>query len=324
MNNSFTRRIGKLEVIPVGLGCMPLSGYPPSKSFILENRDQALATVHAALDAGINFLDTADVYAPTWNSYGHNELLLAEALRTWSASAELKSKVIIATKAGITRSKGEDWFGERGFNSTKSYLYRAVEASAMRLERSTIQLWHHHRFDLSLSMEEQYENINSLKDHGIVESIGLSNVNADQLQIALKIIGTPKEGGVVSIQNEFSPRFSQNLDVLELCEKEGIAFLPWSPFGGIGRPDNINSPNFATLHAMADRKGVSRFALTIAWHLARSPMIIPIPGSTQPATILDSLSGSRIDLSESEFQELCDTMPESSTENGTYIPKKQV
>ncbi|MEI9906732.1 MAG: aldo/keto reductase [Actinomycetota bacterium] len=258
-SNDGLRKIGALDIAPVGLGCMPLSGYPPSKSFILDNRDQALATVHAALDAGVNFLDTADVYAPTWNSYGHNEILVEEALRTWSASDEKKSKVVISTKSGVTRAKGADWFGEGGFNSSKSYLYRAVEASALRLRREKIQLWHHHRMDPSLTPEEQYENVNTLKDHGIIQNIGLSNVKADHLRLAIKIIGGPKDGGIVCVQNELSPRFSQNLDVLDLCEEYGIAFLSWSPFGGIGRPDNINSENFTALHAMAERKGVFTF-----------------------------------------------------------------
>jgi aryl-alcohol dehydrogenase-like predicted oxidoreductase len=323
MRNDAPRFIGKFEVSPVGLGCMSLSGYPESKSFMVDKRDLAISTVHAALDAGLTYLDTADAYAPTWNTYGHNEVLLSEAVRTWNGSPEQKLNIVVATKAGLTRARGTDWFGTGGFNSSKSYLYRAVEASALRLGVSKIQLWHHHRPDPSLTFEEQYENVNSLKDHGIVESIGLSNVNSAQLDVALKIIGGPKDGGIVSVQNELSPRFSLNIDVLEKCEKEGIAFLSWSPFGGIGRPDNIKSNNFKGLHEMAIRKGVSIFALTIAWHLHRSKVIIPIPGATQPATILDSFSGSTIDLSRDEFNEINATLPESSTVAGTYIPKRK-
>jgi len=323
MNKFVARTIGPFEVSPVGLGCMSLSGYPESKAFMIDKREQALATIHAALDAGVTFLDTADAYAPTWNSYGHNEVLLAEAIRTWSGSTVQKSKIVIATKAGVTRAKGNDWFGVGGYNSSKEYLYRATEASALRLGVRKIQLWHHHRPDPSLTFEEQYENVNSLKDHGIVQSIGLSNVNSSQLGIALKIIGGPKDGGIVSVQNELSPRFSLNLDVLEMCEKNGIAFLAWSPFGGIGRADNINSEKYEALHAMARHKGVSVFALTIAWHLAKSKVIIPIPGATQPKTILDSISGSRVNLSEDEFNEINEALPETSTVAGTYIPKRQ-
>ena len=105
-------------------------------------------------------------------------------------------------------------------------------------------------------------------------------------------------------------------------EKFGIAFLTWSSFGGIGRPDNINSENYGHLHGLAKEKNVSIFALTIAWHLARSKSIIPICGATQPATILDSFSGAKLDLSEAEFQMLNQSLPESSEVAGTYIPKK--
>ena len=289
---------------------------------MVDKRDQAIATIHAALDAGVTLLDTADVYAPTWNSYGHNEVLIAEALRTWSASPSKKAKIVVSTKSGVTRAKGTDWFGIGGFDASKGYLYRAVEASALRLGMNTIQLWHHHRPDPSLPYEKQCENILSLKDHGIVQNIGLSNISNEQLKIALSIIGGPRDGGVVSIQNELSPRFSLNLDVLDTCEQLGIAFLSWSPFGGIGRPDNINSANFSSLHNMAERKGISIFALTIAWHLARSKVIIPIPGATQAKTILDSFSGSQVDLSEEEYEEILEFLPASSTIAGTYIPKK--
>ena len=321
MRNDRPRFIGNLEVSPIGLGCMPLSGYPPSKAFMLNNRDRAIETIHAALNAGMNFFDTADSYSPVWNLYGHNEKLVAEAIRSWSGSSLQKSRIIVATKAGIARELGDNWFGKLEFNSTKSYLYRAVEGSASRLGVDKIKLWQHHRIDPKITIEEQYENVNTLKAHGVVENIGLSNVNAEQLAIGLKIIGAPKDGGVVSVQNEFSPRFRLNSEVLKICEDEGIAFLPWSPFGGIGKSQNITSQNYSSLHELAERMKVSVFALTIAWHLAKSPVSIPISGSSQPATILDSLSGTKINLSESEFRELDQGMPESSIEPGTYIPR---
>jgi aryl-alcohol dehydrogenase-like predicted oxidoreductase len=322
MKNNLPRFIGNMEVSPIGLGCMPLSGYPPVKSFMLDNRDQAIQTIHTALDAGINFLDTGDSYSPTWAPYGHNEKLIAQAIRSWNGSVAQKAKIIIATKAGLTREKNDTWYGELGYNSTRSYLYRAVEGSAARLGVDKIKLWQHHRVDPKLTIHEQYENVNTLKEHGIVENIGLSNVTLAQLKVALSIIGGPKDGGVVSVQNEFSPRFRVSSDVLELCTELGIAFLPWSPLGGIGKPENVTSNTYANLHEMANRKNVSVFALTIAWHLAKSPITIPIPGSSQPSTILDSLSASEIDLSIAEFAELENGLPITSIETGTYVPKK--
>jgi aryl-alcohol dehydrogenase-like predicted oxidoreductase len=236
--------------------------------------------------------------------------------------SQQKTKIIIATKAGLTREKNDTWYGELGYNSTRSYLYRAVEGSAARLGVDKIKLWQHHRVDPKLTIHEQYENVNTLKEHGIVENIGLSNVTLTQLKVALSIIGGPKDGGVVSVQNEFSPRFRVSSDVLEFCTELGIAFLPWSPLGGIGKPENVTSNTYANLHEIANRKNVSVFALTIAWHLAKSPITIPIPGSSQPSTILDSLSGSEIDLSAVEFAELENGLPITSIETGTYVPKK--
>ena len=93
-----TRTLGPYSVTAVGLGCMPLSGMPPEKRWILDQRDAAIATIHAALDAGVTLLDTADIYAPTWNSMGHNESLVGEAFRTWNGSVDAKSKVVLATK----------------------------------------------------------------------------------------------------------------------------------------------------------------------------------------------------------------------------------
>ena len=105
-----TRVIGPFTVPALGLGCMPLSGMPPSKQWILNERDKAIGVVHAALDAGIRLLDTADIYAPTWNSVGHNETLVAEAVRSWSGTAAQKEEIVIATKGGITRAPLEgDW-----------------------------------------------------------------------------------------------------------------------------------------------------------------------------------------------------------------------
>lgn len=315
-----SRFIGGLEVSPIGLGCMPLSGYPESMAFILDDRDRAIQTIHAALNAGINFFDTSDAYAPSWNQYGHNEKLIAEAVRSWTGNEIQKSSIVIASKGGITREKSDNWFGALGFNSTKDYLYRAVEASAARLEVDKIKLWHHHRIDPKLSIEKQYSNVRSLKDHGIVENIGLCNVNIEQLKVGLNVIGGPKDGGVVSVQNEFSPRFRLNSDVLELCRSKGIAFLPWSPFGGVRGVNNVASQSFSVLQNMARRMNVSVFALTIAWHLSKGLNVIPIPGSSQPKTILDSFLGTHINLSESDISEFENGLPPSSQEAGTYIP----
>ena len=306
---TLTRKLGPYEVTAVGLGCMPLSMATDRNKWILDDREQAISVIHAALDAGVQLLDTADIYAPSWNSMGHNEILVGEAFRSWSATPEQKAKIVIATKGGITRAKGDNWWGVPGRNGTKHYLYRAVEASAAKMGLSKIPLWQHHRLDTSITFEEQFENVLGLKEHGYVGAIGLSNVNAEQLRRAIAIGGTPDEGGVVSVQNEFSPRYRLSADVIEICTEFGIAFLPWSPLGGGSNFQKIASGEYGAFDRIAAEKGVSPFALTVAWHLAQFPTAIPIPGASKAASILDSLSGADITLSESEVGELNASCP---------------
>ncbi len=298
------RTLGPYQVTAVGMGCMPLSMASDRNKWILDDRDFAISVIHAALDAGVQLLDTADIYAPAWNAMGHNELLVGDAFRTWNATPEQKSKIVIATKGGITRGKGSDWWGVPGRNASKHYLYRAVEASAAKMGLTKIPLWQHHRLDTSITFEEQFENVLSLKDHGYVGAIGLSNVNAEQLRRAIALGGTPSQGGIVSIQNEYSPRYRLSTDVIDICTKYGIAFLPWSPLGGGSNFEKIASGEFDAFTRIANSKGVSAYALTIAWHLSQFPTSIPIPGATKASSIVDSISAAEIKLSEAEIAEL--------------------
>ena len=306
---TLTRKIGSFEVTAVGLGCMPLSMASDRNKWVLDDPGHAIGVIHAALDAGVQLLDTADIYAPAWNAMGHNERLVGEAFRSWNGSAEKKAKVVIATKGGITRAKGEDWWGVPGRNASKHYLYRAVEASAAKMGLSTIPLWQHHRLDTSITFEEQFENVLSLKEHGYVQHIGLSNVNAEQLRKAIEIGGTPSEGGIVSVQNEFSPRYRLWADVIDICTEYGIAYLPWSPLGGGSNFQKIATGEFGAFDRIAEEKGVSAYALTIAWHLNQFPTSIPIPGASRADSILDSLSGAAITLSSEEIAELNASCP---------------
>ena len=301
---TLTRTLGPYEVTAVGMGCMPLSMANDRNTWILDDREYAIGVIHAALDAGVQLLDTADIYAPAWNAMGHNEILVGEAFRTWVAPLAQKSKIVIATKGGITRAKGDDWWGIPGRNATKHYLYRAVEASAAKMGLSKIPLWHHHRLDPSITFEEQFENVLTLRDHGYVAAIGLSNVNAEQLRRAIDIGGTPAQGGIVSVQNEFSPRYRLSADVIDICTQNGIAFLPWSPLGGGSNFEKIATGELGAFDRIAAARGVSAYALTVAWHLAQFPTSIPIPGASKASSIIDSLSGADIHLSEAEIAEL--------------------
>jgi aryl-alcohol dehydrogenase-like predicted oxidoreductase len=286
------------------MGCMPLS-FPHDRDPQLINQpDRAIGVLHAALDAGITLLDTADIYAPTWNTMGHNEILVGEALRSWTGTPEQKAKVVLTTKAGITREDNGTMFGRGGRNSSKHYLYRAVEASASKMGLSKIPLWQHHRTDPSISYEDQFDNVMTLKDHGYVAEIGLSNVNAQMLRHAIKVGGTPAQGGIVSVQNEYSPNYRHWADVIDICNEFGIAFLPWSPLGGGGNFKRLASGEIGSFATMAEHKGVSAYALTIAWHLAQFPTSIPIPGASKASSILDSLEGTKIALTDDEIAEL--------------------
>lgn len=298
MSSLPTRKIADLNVSEIGLGCMPASW-----SHDRSQHELGIAAIQAALDAGVTLLDTADIYAPSWNTCGHNEKLVAEALRTWTASAEAKSSVTVATKAGITRQPGEVW----GRNASLDYLLRAVEASAGRLGTPHIDLWQHHRLDPSITFDEQFENVLALKQQGIVKRIGLSNVNAQMLKRAIELGGSPLEGGVVSVQNEWSPRYRQWADVLEVCERHGIAFLPWSPLGGKSFFEQLPT-RFSEITKIAQERGVTPYVVTLAWHLKQSPVIIPIPGASRPDSALASVSASGFELSEDEFSRIQSTL----------------
>ena len=254
-----------------------------------DNQGSTIEALHAALDNGVTFFDTADIYSPTWDTFGHNELLVAEALRTHP----LGSKATVATKAGITRKPGEVW----ARNSSLDYLLRAVEASAGRLGVQTIALWQHHRLDPNLTFETQLENLAGLKQRGLIENIGVSNYSAKQLRRAIEVIGP-----ISTVQNQLSPAYRQELDVLEVCEEFDIVYLPWSPMKGAHSWDA--SPE---LTAYAALHGVSTYAVSVAWLRSLSPKVVPLPGVTRKESVLDAIAGLSIEL-KGEFP-LAPTLP---------------
>jgi aryl-alcohol dehydrogenase-like predicted oxidoreductase len=303
-----TRRIGSLTVSEIGLGCMNVS-WPGRSGTNPDTRASiAIPGIHQALDSGITLLDTADIYAPAWNEIGHNEILVREALDSWSGTQAEKDRVVIATKGGITRSDGEIW----GRNGSLDYLLRAAEGSLHRLRLDVIPLYQHHRLDPDIDLETQIENLGVLKERGLVANIGVSNYSAEQVRVALDILGGPEEGGVVSVQNEFSPFYRQDADVLELCEQEGLAFLPWSPLGGSKKVAQLVSGEFPVLTELADSKSVSVPRLVIAWLLHLSPAMLPLPGATRPESVADSALASEVALSPEEVERVAASLPESA------------
>ncbi len=282
---STQRRIGQFTVSAIGLGAMPLSasGKPAPP------RPQAIATVHAALDAGITLIDTADIYAPSWDTMGHNEQLVAQALADYPGDT---SNVVVATKGGITRSEGEQW----GRNGSPEYLREAAERSRERLGVESIDLYYWHRPDRSRRYADGIEALASLKQDGIIKEIGVSNANVEELQIAIDVLG---EGELAAVQNEFSPKFNHtSLQELEFCGERGIAFLPWSPLGGTSGGAVELADRYPILAEVANAHGASTQLVTLAWELSLGEHVIPIPGASRPESIRDSARAMELDLSD--------------------------
>jgi aryl-alcohol dehydrogenase-like predicted oxidoreductase len=311
------RKLGNKEVSAIGIGCMNVSWIWSNGAALdpVRRLESAIPAIHAGLDAGITLLDTADIYAPTWEDVGHNEIFVAEALRTWSGTKEQKDKVLIATKGGITRSDGEVWGRDGSFD----YLVRAAEASAAHLGVQQLDLWQHHRLDPSIDFETQFENVMALKERGLTKQVGVSNYDAKQLLKAIEIGGTPDQGGLVSIQNEFSPRYRHDLDVLEICEEYGIAFFPWSPLGGVRTKATISDSS--AFEEVASKYSASPYAVALAWEMKTSPAVLPIPGATRAETVLDCITATEIELSDDDFDYLNQNLPTEAAVSDELTPK---
>jgi aryl-alcohol dehydrogenase-like predicted oxidoreductase len=281
------RTIGTTTVSAIGLGGMQLSieGRP-------EDRGRAVATIHAALDAGITLIDTADAYHLHADEVGHNESLIAEALATYGADT---SEVLVATKGGHLRPGDGSWT----LDGSREHLIEACDASLKRLGVDAIGLYQFHRPDPSVDYEESVGTIAELLDAGKIKMAGISNANVEQIELSQQILG----GRLVSVQNEFSPRFRSSEVELRLCDKLGLAFLPWSPFGGSGDAGQVGSRH-AAFGEVAARHAVSPQQVTLAWMLALSPVVIPIPGSSRPETIRDSAAAADLVLTDEEIAEL--------------------
>lgn len=280
-----TRRLGPFTVSAIGLGAMPFSlGKDPRPS-----EEQAVATVHAALDAGVTYLDTADIYAPSWDQMGHNERILAKALKSYGDT----SHVVVGTKGGITRAEGERW----GRDGSPEYLRRAVEASLRALDVEVIDLYQWHRPDRWRVYGEVVQTFKDLRDEGKIRAVGISNADVEEIEVAIEVLGA---GGLASVQNEFSPRFRSSRPELDLCGRHGIAFLPWSPLGGTGAASEVGA-TYPAFHEIGTRRGVSPQQVVLAWELSLGEHVIPIPGASRPESITDSARAVDLDLTADEL-----------------------
>ncbi|MBM7804670.1 aryl-alcohol dehydrogenase-like predicted oxidoreductase [Geodermatophilus bullaregiensis] len=280
------RRIGDVPVSAIGLGAMPLSSKTDRPS-----REDAIATVHAALDAGVTLVDTADAYAHDESEFGHNESLVAEALAAYGDGAR---DVLVATKGGHTR-RGSDWL----LDGSPSHLRQACEASLRRLGVDSVGLYQFHRPDPDTPWEDSMGALRQLADDGLVQMVGVSNADVAQIDVARSIVGR----ALVSVQNQFSPGWRFSADEVAHCAAHGLAFLPWSPFGGVSAAGSLPStaPAFAEV---ADELGVSVYRVTLAWHLAQADVVVPIPGASRPASIQDSAAAADLQLTPDQLSRL--------------------
>jgi aryl-alcohol dehydrogenase-like predicted oxidoreductase len=281
--------VGRTEVGAIGLGLMTFdqTGTQP--------REQLAATVRAALDAGITLFDTADAYGPGDDlgagAQGENERLIAGLLDELG----VRDRVLLATKGGHVRTDEGLW----EVDSRPEHLRRAVDDSLGRLGVEQIALWQHHRPDPDVAYEDVVGTLQEIHATGKVRMVGLSNADADQIRLAHKVLGH----ALVSVQNQFSPAFRSSRPEIDVCTELGLAFLPWSPLGGLGDAKSLaqRHPAFAEV---ADELGVSAQRVTLAWELAQSPVVIPIPGAKRPGSITDSAAAADLDLSADQLARL--------------------
>jgi aryl-alcohol dehydrogenase-like predicted oxidoreductase len=280
------RRIGETQVSAIGLGAMPMSieGRP--------DRARSIATIHAALEAGVTLIDTADAYHIGADEVGHNESLIAEALSSWGGD---RAAVLVATKGGHLRPGDGRWTTD----GSPRHLKAACKASCKRLGVDAIGLYQFHRPDPTVPYQESLGAIRDLLDDGTIRMAGISNADPDQIRQAGDILG----GRLVSVQNQFSPAFRSSEPELELCHQLGLAFLPWSPLGGISRAAGLGE-RFAAFQTVAERHEVSPQQVCLAWMLAKSPVVIPIPGASRPSSIVDSAQAVTLTVDDDELAEL--------------------
>ncbi|MFF5447677.1 aldo/keto reductase [Streptomyces sp. NPDC012888] len=290
------RPLAHTSVSAVGLGAMPLS---------IERRPdetQAIATIHAALDAGVTLIDTADSYHWHAGEAGHNELLIARALARYGGDT---SGVLVATKGGRGRPGDGSWT----VDATPAHLKRAAEASARRLGVEAIGLYQLHKPDPAVPWAESVGALRELLDAGTIRAAGISNVTTSRIRQAHEILG----GGLASVQNRYSPAVRDSEPELRLSTELGLAFLPWSPLGGISR-SSLDDPSGPTstgtaFHHVAAEHGVSPQQVALAWLLARSPAVLPLPGASRPSSITDSAKAVELTLSADDLMRLDDVPP---------------
>ena len=266
---------GDLPVVRLGFGTMRLTGPgiwgPPA------DREEALATLRAVPEAGIDFIDTADSYGPDIA-----EDLIREALHPYG-------KVHVATKAGLTRSGPDEWTP----HGDPEYLIRQAHKSRERLGVERIDLWQLHRIDPKVPRDEQFAAVRTLLNDGVIRHAGLSEVDVSEIEAARRVFP------VSTVQNRYNLADRSSEAVVDYCERERIGFIPWFPLAA-GR---LAGPG-GTLDKIAAVHGATNGQIALAWLLRRSPVMLPIPGTSRVSHLLDNARSVTIELSDSEFRSL--------------------
>jgi pyridoxine 4-dehydrogenase len=267
---------GDLEVNRLGFGAMRLTG----KGIWGEPKDldEAKRVLKRAAELGVNFIDTADSYGPDVS-----ERLIGETLSPFAKG------LVVATKGGLTRQGPDHWLPI----GRPAYLHQQVEMSLRFLQTEVIDLWQLHRIDPKVPVEESLGVIAKLQQQGKIRHVGLSEVKPHEIEQASKVIK------IVSVQNLYNVSNRQHEDVLEYCEKQGIAFIPWYPVAA-GKLTQTGG----ALDVIAKRRGATVAQLSIAWLLHRSPVMLPIPGTSSVAHLEENLKSAEILLSSSELKEI--------------------
>lgn len=279
------RAIGKtgISVNAIGLGGMPLSlkGRP--------DEADAIKVVHAAVEQGVDFIDTANVYCIDDEDIGHNERLIAKALR----SANAFERVKIATKGGLARPGGE-WT----VHGKPGALRRACEASLVALGVERIFLYQLHAVDADVPFADSVGELQKLQQEGKIEHVGLSNVSLDQLNEAQAIVR------IESVQNRCNPVCKRDFasGLIQACENQEVTYLPYSPVGG--HFGHVQLKDHPVLVALGEAHNTSSYNICLAWLLHKSSAILPIPGASKVKSIVSSCAAPAILLKESEIAEI--------------------
>jgi pyridoxine 4-dehydrogenase len=267
---------GELEIHRLGYGAMRITGEgiwgEPA------DRENAKKVLRRAVELGVDFIDTADSYGPTVS-----EPLIGEALVPYAKGT------VIATKGGLTRQGPNKWLPV----GRPEYLTQEVEMSLRWLKRERLDLWQLHRIDPKVPVEESLGAIKELQAAGKIRFVGLSEVSVEEIKQARKVVE------IVSVQNQYNLSDRKSEAVLEYCEREGIAFIPWFPVAG----GKLVQPG-GKLDELAKKHDATVSQLSLAWLLHRSPVMLPIPGTSSIAHLEENLKAADVTLSDAEWQEL--------------------